>query len=99
MKHTQGPWKFEDEMIRADALTGEDGNVVAEPYCMSTVDHGDEMEANAQLISAAPELLEALNGLFRECVMIHKYGGTACNQKESDLAISNAKKAMAKATG
>lgn len=53
-KHTPGPWKFEDEYVRAPG-----GDAVADPYCQATAEWGEEMEANARLISAAPELLEA----------------------------------------
>jgi hypothetical protein len=53
--------------------------------------------ANAHLISAAPDLLAALQALFRECVMTHKHWGEGCNQKQADQAIKDARAALLKA--
>jgi len=44
--------------------------------------------------ATAHELLESLKDLFRECVMIHKYGGEIYNQKEADAAKKRALAAM-----
>jgi len=55
MKHTPGPWSVSDTSILAGAY-GE--------YCIAVIEDdggheapGEEQEANAQLIAAAPELL------------------------------------------
>jgi len=72
----------------------ENQNVIAK---IANVNNNDKAKANAQLIAAAPELLEAMKELFKQCAMIHKYGGEICNQKKADLAIKNAKKAIAEA--
>lgn len=56
-------------------------------------------EENARMVAAAPDLLEAMENLFKECAMIHKYGGEIYNQKEADAAIAAAKAAIAKAKG
>jgi hypothetical protein len=58
MSHTPGPWKFEDEYVR-DAT----GEIIADPYTRPTADAGDEMEANAKLIAAAPDMLATLETL------------------------------------
>ena len=58
--------------------------------------HDPEPE-DPRLSAAAPELLAALEGLFRECVMVHRYGGTACNSKEADAALTAARAAIEKA--
>jgi hypothetical protein len=36
-------------------------------------------------------LVLAMAGLFEQCVMIHKYGGDICNQREADAAIAEAR--------
>jgi hypothetical protein len=56
-------------------------------------------EANARLIVAAPELLDALEGLFRECEMVHKHWDDGSNNKQADSAIAAARLAIAKAKG
>jgi len=54
-RHTPGPWRFEDEMVRAA-----DDAVIADPYCEETANtRPGEMEANARLIAASPALLAA----------------------------------------
>ena len=63
------------------------------------VESRDEMLANARLIAAAPELLDALKGLFEHCTMIHRAWGDGSNQKEADAAIAAGKAAIAKAEG
>jgi hypothetical protein len=59
MKHTQGPWKFE---ASTKTIRSEPAN-----YWLATMDSWDgavDHEANARLIAAAPELLEALERLL-----------------------------------
>lgn len=77
-KGTSGPW----------VVGGNEGNklsVNADPYFVALVDEGDSQEANARLIAAAPELLEALLDLEdRACVYVN---------------TSKAKDAIAKALG
>lgn len=60
---------------------------------------GENTEANAKLIAAAPDLLAALESLFKECTMIHSRYGEFCNQKEADAAIKAGLDAIAKAKG
>jgi hypothetical protein len=60
------------------------------------VESRDEMLANARLIAAAPDLLDALKGLFEHCVMVRRVWG---DQKEADAAIAAGKAAIAKAEG
>lgn len=49
------------------------------------------------VLSAAPDMLRALEALYKECVMIHRYGGEICNQKAADAAIKAGEAAIAKA--
>ena len=53
MKHTPGPWRIEWEMAHGGL------SVVA------TIHFHDDTEANARLVAAAPELLEALQEIVR----------------------------------
>lgn len=99
-KHTSGPWKLE-------RLTG-DHNVgvrVAGPvvsgytaFINTRWPHAEqriEQEANARLIAAAPELLEALRELLHECVL------AGFDRKSGfgwPAALKGAEDAIAKAT-
>lgn len=60
-KHTPGPW-----VIRHDHITTEDIKHRGFSDKICTPEWGDELEneANTNLISAAPELLEALKKLY-----------------------------------
>ena len=60
---------------------------------------GKWIEANSGILSAAPELLESLQALFKECAMIHKVWGDESNKDAADAAIARAKAAIAKAIG
>lgn len=62
----------------------------------TTTEWEDKGTPNADLVEAAPELLEAL---FEHCSMIHKRWGEGCNQKEADAAIKAAMNAIEKAKG
>ncbi|MGS6394294.1 hypothetical protein ACVG01_17090 [Pseudomonas aeruginosa] len=98
--HTPGPWEIERY---SDGLIQIVGNIRAvsdhEEHVTTVVEavtRGDE--ANARLIAAAPELLEALQG------MIEVYGGQYnddCLPKSSTELelIQQARAAIAKATG
>ena len=90
MKHTKGPWK-----INID--TGEYG-----VYHLYSPDiGGDEVfereeidEANARLIAAAPELLEALDILTDE---VERHWPR--NQRYPETSLGVAKRAIVKANG
>lgn len=56
-KHTAGPWKVVDNEWEMDIVSPRTN--VYEEYTIATVRTGNH-EANARLIAAAPELLEAL---------------------------------------
>lgn len=67
-EHTPGPWTVREKVgphlntyytIWADKL-GMDGNIVRTYAPIDVQEHPDQQEANARLISAAPDLLRAL---------------------------------------
>jgi len=47
-----------------------------------------------QAVNAHDALVAALKGLFKECAMIHKYGGEIDNAKKADAAIKAAQDAL-----
>lgn len=87
-KHTPGPWH---QHIRMDGSSeveaGRTFPVASTTGCIG----GTEGHANARLIAAAPELLEALQGTMRTMEMHH---GKDCRCKE----CLSARAAIAKAT-
>jgi hypothetical protein len=58
-----------------------------------------ESKETARLFAAAPELLDALQGLFDNCSMIHKHWGEDDNSKQANAAILAARAAICKARG
>lgn len=102
-KHTPGPWAISKinqriDIISADTLSAKklskesnSGFIIAECF------GDDDKEANARLIAAAPELLEALQRLVTEAsVSVYKYRPDADNVHK---AVCLAKTAIAKAEG
>lgn len=87
-KHTPGPWQYKDGSIVAGTGDGEHESVA---LILGLVRLEGEWEANARLIAAAPDLLQALE--FCETVI----RGDLTTQREGALRISRA--AIAKATG
>lgn len=96
MSHTPGPWFAHD----FSGVSG--GNeVVASDYCVSctTPDHitvafmgnglrcaREEWEANARLIAAAPDLLEALEDLLHQARLSESEGGWDFEQARAAIA-------------
>lgn len=67
-KHTPGPWQHSvklsgSENHRGFRIWGADGWALAD--VQPADEDGTEGEANARLIAAAPDLLEALKGVLR----------------------------------
>ena len=64
MKHTPGPWKISLEAVNTNTLEIIGGrDRIAELNAMGVKLDNDKLFANARLIAAAPELLEALKSL------------------------------------
>ena len=80
-KHTQGPWVFEYGSIYTPT-----GKQVCRP-CDKKTQTYKNWEANARLIAAAPELLEACQALLT----YHDYEGYAEAADKARAAIAKAK--------
>ena len=92
MKHTKGPWIVGHHSQNGQYILDKDGEeIVAETY---PDDHQD-FEANATLISACPEMLEALEK-FQNCF---PNGTGAYSQTEMQDALKFAHSVIKKARG
>lgn len=98
-KHTPGPWLLDSQTIYTlHRFVHVETNRWSATVCPYVGCPTEEAQANAQLISAAPELLEALQWL----VKTHPYKqGTIGWSAGSDVrtAITTAKAVIAKALG
>lgn len=82
--HTHGPWEVVGpyfDVYQSDS---------SEYICQSSKSQGDRREANARLVAAAPEMLEALEGVMSG------YKMTAANPPEW---FERVREAAAKARG
>lgn len=93
-KHTPGPWSVRFDFV-VQAASFDDGRLVpvAQPYGVNA-DRTD-LFANARLIAAAPDLVEALQ---RALMALTGYLPGHRNEV-TDAAIEHAHAALAKATG
>lgn len=91
IKHTPGPWTTKELQVYA-----EDGNgsTLAHVYDPSRDHDHSEAEANALLIAAAPDLLEALRFLLSKVDDLSGYW-----KEDTDHAVRDAQEAIAKAEG
>lgn len=90
-KHTPGPWEATGNFVRSPMHQPEGlprGVQIVECRDGYFLPHTEEAKANARLIAAAPELLEALNA----CI---DYGAMTGDE----WVTSKARAAIAKATG
>lgn len=92
MKHTPGPWTLEYDYSLV--MPAKDGNhiVTAGPIGPDESSR-EEKRANAQLIAAAPELLEALKEALTRLKEIRDDHGT-----NSEITIKQSQQAITKAT-
>jgi len=86
-KYTPGPWSAKKHTDTKGLTVSAGGNSIA------SVRLRDEAEANARLIAAAPELLEALRLLRESCTEAYKAGRIGA------LPFVLAGNVIAKATG
>jgi len=67
-EHTLGPWEIEEHYhFGYRWISGPEHSQLAQVvWCMEDEDRSPECEANAYLIAAAPELLEALEKVYAD---------------------------------
>ena len=90
MTHTKGPWRAE---LTADERHGEIWAENGQKITVLDCRYGEigEPEANARLIAAAPELLEALDALL--------WAAAEKTLKQKEEVWEQARRAIAKANG
>ena len=101
-KHTPGPWRYQPGFLTVYTCShGETGitQAIAKPLDGNGDFNPPTMEANARLISAAPDLLEALKDAVSslEYVNTHHPEATGCGVRQE--RIEAGLKAIAKAEG
>lgn len=89
-KHTPGPWLRDGRFVYALNEHGINAMSLSLPPGIGHYDDKETQEANARLIAAAPELLEALQHLLE----FADQTGRGCSSQEEA-----ARAAIAKATG
>lgn len=95
IKHTPGPWTVEDDGGGPYIMAGKEDIVSG----VAPWKDDDKAHANAQLIAAAPDLLEALKGLIRgSCFCECGIDNPMMRGKHSSACIA-AQAAIAKAEG
>ena len=97
-KHTPGPWYVLETKHCVGGPLGPNGIGSGIAMCGMRARTPEEQEANARLIAAAPDLLDALKGIVRE---IRAYSSPECDDADSigyaELKAADA--AIAKAEG
>jgi hypothetical protein len=88
-KHTAGPWEFNPPVAGDNTAEFRAGNAngtilgAIYPLFSNEVEEllwTEEAEANARLIAAAPELLEALKARVRRCPLCSGDGCVSCEE-------------------
>jgi len=93
-KHTSGPWDIHGDFREIHELHDSDGVRTLADVDPDNLMPGAERAANARLIAAAPELLEALYNM-----VISAVPGMNWTDESGQLMIRNARAAIAKARG
>uniref|UniRef100_A0A6H1ZA77 Uncharacterized protein n=1 Tax=viral metagenome TaxID=1070528 RepID=A0A6H1ZA77_9ZZZZ len=99
-KHTPGHWIVQNTrrfdqyppMVEVREIVNAKGNIIA---CAVYSDKGNEQLANAHLLAAAPELMEAC----RNAMEIYEHIKPACCEEFVEATYEKLKAAIAKAEG
>jgi hypothetical protein len=99
-KHTSGPWERDDLLLPngRPVIARTAGNIPISATTDDWLGQPGEDEANACLIAAAPELLEALEDLI-ETIDAYDLSDEIDSGQEDDGATLKARAAIAKALG
>jgi hypothetical protein len=97
-KHTKGPWESHNGEVTTQQVNGRSFRRIAavQDYGMGSLPEVDE--ANARLIAAAPDLLEALRAMLAEAEQ-YGFGGNSGGHGTGRVACDQARYAIAKAEG
>jgi hypothetical protein len=100
-KHTPGPWSVSPPWMGFSVINGSDDKMVFAIAAGSPEEKrpDDECEANARLIAAAPEMLEALKVLLDEYLSLVNSGDCGFWDAEKDGFVINARAVITKAEG
>ena len=104
-QHTPGPWIIEAETCHTGDIatvhnTAEKWVTIYAPHWMETGMGEHEQSANARLIAAAPELLEALKAMLEVHGVRQEHANASVEIPQSWVDLSDvARTAIAKATG
>lgn len=109
-KHTAGEWKYQHRHVWANDYKTEtlsDGSEVELNHRICEVDEGPteaQAEANARLIAAAPDMLDALEWAAKSvhhpvCPISTGKGQTTVTHDDCNCHVKEARAAIAKATG
>lgn len=101
-KHTPGPWNAKEDSERFISIQSS-GVPIAE-ICLPVLVSTEEINANARLIAAAPELLEALELMLKPAIKCLEANGVTKTNNGVTLTysvkqIENYRAAIAKARG
>jgi hypothetical protein len=98
-EHTPGPWTW-GEYFQGLYGSGKDNEVLEYFPCEGMFLEHNRREANARLIAAAPDLLEALKGALGSLLYVqYEYGDQVGGWGVRDDRIRKAREAITKATG
>lgn len=98
-KHTPGPWVHRTRLDHGANIGTETGYAVCDmAYDYSSLPR-EELKADARLICAAPELLEALKAIKPFIPKTSASEGGAAKHSENVRAADMVRAAIAKATG
>lgn len=93
-KHTPGPWVVKHDVV----IYGRDSFTIIGSAGTGNLHRPDEI-ANANLIAAAPDLLEALEGMLYRYTGLVNCGDCGSWDPESEVEVIDARKAIARAKG